>query len=186
MAVGRTFRWGNTFVSHTPDDLPAHNEAIDASATAPFTIREDDLAGEPTRSLLAFHLRQMHANSPAGSVFALDLSGLQAPGVTVWSAWRNEQIVAVGAIKMLGDATAELKSMRTHPDHTRRGAAAAILEHIIAIAKQRGLRRLSLETGSGPAFEPALALYRKRGFVEGEAFGDYRRSAFNQFFHLEL
>jgi putative acetyltransferase len=151
-----------------------------------FEIREDDLSGEATRSLLAYHLQQMHLNSPAGSVFALDLSGLQVPEVTVWSAWRGEQIAAVGAMKRLGGASAELKSMRTHPDHLRQGAAAAILLHMIAVARQRGIGRLSLETGSGSAFEPALALYRRHGFVEGEAFGDYERSAFNQFFHLKL
>jgi putative acetyltransferase len=159
---------------------PANN------SSSAFAIREDDLSGEPTRSLLAFHLEQMHANSPAGSVFALDLSGLMVPQVTVWTAWRGSQIAAVGALKELGDATGELKSMRTHPDHTRQGAAAAILEHIIAVAKTRGLRRLSLETGSGPHFEPALALYRKRGFLAGEAFADYEQSPFNQFFHLAL
>ena len=76
--------------------------------------------------------------------------------------------------------------MRTHPDHLRRGVAAALLERIIQEARARGLRRLSLETGSGPAFEPALALYRKRGFVDGEPFADYKRSAFNQFLHLRL
>ena len=48
------------------------------------------------------------------------------------------------------------------------------------------MTRLSLETGSGPAFEPALKLYRRRGFVDGEAFADYRRSTFNQFLHLDL
>ena len=42
------------------------------------------------------------------------------------------------------------------------------------------------ETGSGPAFDPALALYRAHGFMEGDAFGDYARSAFNQFFHRIL
>lgn len=89
----------------------------------------------------------------------------------------------------LGDIAAEageVKSMRTHPDHPRKGVAAALLEHLIAEARRRGLRRLSLETGSGPAFDPALALYRKRGFVDGEAFGDYEKSDFNQFLHLAL
>ena len=76
--------------------------------------------------------------------------------------------------------------MRTHPDHLRQGVGAAILEHIIAEARARGFRRLSLETGQGPAFEPALALYRRRGFVDGEAFADYVRSPFNQFLHLAL
>ncbi|MDO9710256.1 GNAT family N-acetyltransferase [Paracraurococcus lichenis] len=149
-------------------------------------IREDDLTGEAVRALLALHLAGMHANSPPGHVFALDLSGLQVPEVTVFTAWDEEAIAGVGALKELGDGTAEVKSMRTHPDHLRKGVAAAILEHIIATARARGLGRLSLETGSGPAFEPALALYRRRGFRDGEAFGDYVRSEFNQFLHLDL
>lgn len=151
-----------------------------------FTIREDDLSGEQTRALLALHLTGMHENSPPGSVFALDLSGLQTPEVTVWTAWRDGRIAAVGAIKMLGPDTAEIKSMRTHPDFARIGAGTAILEHIIAQAMERNVHRLSLETGSGPAFEPALALYRKRGFVNGTPFSDYKQSAFNQFMHLDL
>lgn len=161
--------------------------AIDSPASeVRFELREDDLSGAQIRALLEYHLRQMHANSPPGSVFALDLSGLQAPGMTVWSAWRGEQLVAVGALKQWADGTGELKSMRTHPDHLRQGAAAAVLDHIIGVARARGLHRVSLETGSGEAFEPALSLYRKRGFTNGEAFGDYIASQFNQFLHLPL
>lgn len=151
-----------------------------------FAIREDDLTAEPVRALLALHLSGMHASSPPGHVFALDLSGLQAPDVTVWSVWDGDHVVGVGALKALGDRTGELKSMRTDPRHLRRGVAAALLEHIISEARRRGLRRVSLETGSGPAFEPALALYRKRGFCDGDAFGDYVPSDFNQFLHLPL
>lgn len=151
-----------------------------------FSIHVDDLASEPTRRLLALHLAGMHASSPPGHVFALDLSGLTAPGVTVWSVREGDDVVGIGALKQLGDGSAEVKSMRTHPDHLRRGIAALLLDHIVGVAKARGLSRLSLETGRGPAFEPALALYRKRGFVNGEAFADYRPSAFNQFLHLAL
>jgi putative acetyltransferase len=149
-------------------------------------IRADDLSSEQTQGLLRLHLAGMHANTPAGHVFALDLSGLRAPGVTVWSAWKGETICGIGALKQLDGSTGEIKSMRTHPDCLREGVAAAILEHIIGEARERGLKRLSLETGRGEAFEPALALYRRRGFVDGEAFGDYVRSDFNQFLHLQL
>lgn len=149
-------------------------------------IREDDLSGQPTRDLLRLHLSGMQANSPPGSVFALDLSGLQAPEVTVWTAWRGPDIAGVGALKALGDGSAEIKSMRTHPDHLRQGVGAAILDRIIAEARDRGLTRLSLETGSGPAFDAALAMYRTRGFKSGGAFSDYVGSDFNQFMHLEL
>lgn len=151
-----------------------------------FEIRPDDLTGEQTRALLALHLSGMQASSPAGHVFALDLSGVQTPDIEVFTAWDGEEIVAVGALRRLDAEAGELKSMRTHPDHLRRGAAAAMLEHLIQRAREQGLRRLSLETGSGEAFEPALALYRQRGFVDGGAFGDYEASDFNQFLHLSL
>jgi putative acetyltransferase len=151
-----------------------------------FHIRIDDVSGAPTRSLLALHLAGMHANSPPGSVFALDLSGLQVPEVTVWSAWQADRVAGVGALKQLSGILGEVKSMRTHPDFLRQGVANALLDYIIAEARARKLTRLSLETGSGPAFDAALALYRKRGFADGEAFADYKKSAFNRFLHLTL
>jgi len=151
-----------------------------------FVIRKDDLSGEQSRELLALHLKGMQVSSPPGGVFALDLSGLQIPEITVWSAWHLNRIASIGALKSLDDETAEVKSMRTHPDYLRRGAGSALLERIIADASTRGVKRLSLETGSGPAFEPALALYRKRGFTNGAAFADYVQSSFNQFLHLDL
>jgi len=149
-------------------------------------IREDDLSGEQTRNLLRLHLEAMHANSPPGNVFALDLTGLRAPTVTVWTVSIGEAVAGIGALKDLGDRTGEIKSMRTHPHFLRRGVAAALLDHIISVARVRGMRRLSLETGSGAAFEPALHLYRGRGFMGGGAFADYQKSAFNQFLHLSL
>ncbi|MBV8113875.1 MAG: hypothetical protein JO300_03985 [Silvibacterium sp.] len=96
-----------------------------------FEIREDDLSGAETQALIALHLRGMHAASPPGTVFALDLSGLKVPEVTVWTVWRGEKIAGIGALKMLGADQAELKSMRTHPDFLRQGVAALVLEHIL-------------------------------------------------------
>lgn len=153
---------------------------------AAITVREDDLSGEPTRALLALHLAGMHETTPAGHVFALDLSGLRAPGVTVWSAWRGGAIAGIGALKDCGAGLGEVKSMRTHPDHLRCGVAAAVLARILDEARRRGLRRLSLETGRGPSFDAALALYARHGFRSGGAFGDYVASEFNQFMHLAL
>ncbi len=149
----------------------------------------DDLSGQATRDLLAIHLAGMHAASPPGTAFALDLSGLRQPEVTVWTLRDGDTVLGIGALKALPDGTGEVKSMRTHPDHLRRGVARALLEHVIAQATARGMTRLSLETGTGLDFEAALTLYRARGFVEGEAFGDYAGvadSGFNRFFHLDL
>jgi putative acetyltransferase len=149
-------------------------------------IVEDDLSRDAVRALLKLHLESMHAASPPGTSFALDLSGLKAPNITVWSAWRGESLCGIGALKQLDAQTGEIKSMRTHPDHLRSGVGAAMLEKIIAEARVRGIRKLSLETGDGAEFEAALSLYTKRGFAKGEPFAEYRPSDFNQFFHLTL
>lgn len=151
-----------------------------------FTIVEDDLDGAQTLALLELHLRGMYETSPPEAVFALDLSGLRDPAVTIWGAWDGDRLAAIGALKMLGADEAEVKSMRTHPDFLRQGAAAALLDHVIATAQARGVQRLSLETGRGPAFEPALAMYRRRGFVDGGPFSDYQPNDFSQFLHLAL
>jgi putative acetyltransferase len=136
--------------------------------------------------LLGVHLDGMHANSPPGNVFALDLSGLKAPGLSFYTAWDGEALMGMGALKALDEGSGEIKSMRTHEAHLRKRVAARLLEHIIAKARARGYHRLSLETGSGPAFDAALGLYRRYGFLEGGAFGEYEKSEFNQFFHLAL
>lgn len=149
-------------------------------------IQQDDLSGEPTRALLALHLDGMRANSPPGGVFALDLSGLMARNVTVWTAWIDGTLAGIGALKILDDGGGEVKSMRTHPDHARKGVGRALLVHIIGEARRRGVKRLSLETGSNAAFEPALALYRAFGFVDGPAYASYEPNPFSRFMHLTL
>jgi len=156
------------------------------TTTASLVVRHDDLSSPQTQDLLRLHLAGMRDSSPPGHSFALDLSGLKVPEVTVWSAWRGEAIAGIGALKELGGGQAEIKSMRTHPDHLRRGVGAAILDAILGEAQARGLTRLSLETGRGEAFEAALSLYRVRGFISGGAFSDYEASDFNQFMHLDL
>ena len=137
-------------------------------------------------ALLRLHLADAHANSPPGSVNAFDLSRLRASDISVYTAWRDDKLLGMAALKELDAITGEIKSMRTDSAHLREGVAKALLDHILSVARQRGYRRLSLETGSGEAFEPALALYRKNGFVNGEGFGGYEVTSFNQFLHLDL
>ena len=150
------------------------------------SIAAADLDADDVRALLAIHLAGMAENTPPEHVFALDLSGLQTPDITVWTVRDDGVLAGIGALKALDDRTGELKSMRTHPHHLRKGVAAALLDHILDEAERRGYRRVSLETGVGESFDAALALYRKRGFAGGEAFADYAPSAFNQFLHLSL
>jgi len=61
-----------------------------------------------------------------------------------------------------------------------------MLEHIIDEARRRSYARLSLETGSGPGFDAALALYEKCGFEYCEPFANYRDAPFSRFMTLKL
>jgi putative acetyltransferase len=146
-----------------------------------------DFTDPLVQNLLREHLAGMHASSPPGSVYALDLSELQAAEIAFFTARGDDgAVLGCGALKHIDRTAGEIKSMRTAAAHLRKGVAARILEHLVALARARGYTRVSLETGSGGAFEPALALYRKYGFVTGSAFGDYVASEFNQFLHLDL
>lgn len=149
-------------------------------------IKPGNFDDSQVRELLRQHLQGMADTSPPGHSFALDLSGLQRPDITFLSVWDVDSLLAIGAMKQLAADHGELKSMRTRKDNLRRGAATAMLNALLDLARARGYRRVSLETGSGEAFEPAVALYRKHGFKNGDAFADYIGSAFNQFFHLDL
>jgi putative acetyltransferase len=137
-------------------------------------IRNDDLAGDEIRALLAEHLREMHSLSPPASVHALDLAALRRPDITFWTVWSADTLVGCGALKELCATHGEIKSMRTARAHRRSGIARAMLEHIIAEAHRRAYRRLSLETGSLPAFAPARRLYERFGFTYCPPFGEYR------------
>jgi putative acetyltransferase len=150
------------------------------------TIRPDDLTGTPTRALIERHLRGMYETSPPESVHALDLDKLRDPAVTFWSAWIGETIAGCGALKMLDASHGEIKSMRVADAHLGQGVGRAMLDHIMTEARARGLTRLSLETGSGAAFEPALKLYLSAGFEHCPPFGSYVLDPFSVFLTREI
>ena len=136
-------------------------------------IRLDDLGGAEIRALLREHLDDMHRLSPPESVHAFDIERLRQPGVTFWSVWSGARLLGCGALRELRPEHGEVKSMRTATAHRRCGAGRAVLAHIMDEARRRAYRRLSLETGSMPAFAPAHRLYESFGFTYCGPFGDY-------------
>ena len=137
-------------------------------------------------ALLHTHLTRARAETAAGSAHALDLAGLRAPGVSFWTAWEGDEVVGVGALKRLSPAHGEIKSMHTAEAARGRGVGSAMVRHIMAAAHERGMTRLSLETGAWPYFLPARALYARHGFVECGPFGDYREDPNSVFMTREL
>jgi len=143
-------------------------------------FRVDDLTGEPTRALIARHLAGM-PSSPPESIHALDVDGLRSPGVTFWSAWLRNEIAGCGALKQLDPKRGEIKSMRVADAFLGRGFGRAILDHLMAQARARGMESLWLETGSTDDFLPALRLYESAGFTRCGPFDAYVEDPFSVF-----
>jgi putative acetyltransferase len=128
----------------------------------------------------------MAIHSPPESIHALDLEALRQPEITFWTIWEGGELLGCGALKELDSRHAEIKSMRTASPHLRKGVAKNLLQHILEEARRRGYIRLSLETGSMAAFEPARQLYAKFGFAYCEPFADYVEDPYSVFMTKEL
>jgi GNAT superfamily N-acetyltransferase len=66
---------------------------------------------------------------------------------------------------------AEIKRMFTHQDFQRRGVASALLRALEDSAREAGMTRMVLETGT--AQPEAIALYEKAGYERIAGFGYY-------------
>lgn len=149
-------------------------------------FREGDVAHPQIVSLLETHLATMRTTSPPENVFALDLKGLQKPDVTFWSIWEAERAMCCGALRELTESHGEIKSMHTLQVFRGRGLGAIMLERILGESNIRGYKRLSLETGSHEAFQPAIRLYQRYGFQMCGPFAPYEANPFSLFMTKEL
>ena len=149
-------------------------------------ITQGDLSDPRVVELLQVHLNHARAQTAPGSAHAMDLAGLQSADIRFWTIWEEETLLGTGALKRLSPDHGEVKSMHTAQAARRKGAGRAMLRHIVASAKECGMSRLSLETGSWEYFYPAQALYRSHGFVECPPFADYVQDPNSVFMSLGL
>ncbi|MET0144829.1 MAG: GNAT family N-acetyltransferase [Ilumatobacteraceae bacterium] len=143
---------------------------------AGLVISLDDPRADDVAALLAAHLSFARSTSPPEDTHALDLTGLLDPAITFCSARRDGELVAIGALQHLDADHVELKSMHTAAAARGQGIGRAMVDHLVALAADRGYRTVSLETGSMDAFAPARALYASAGFVPCGPFAGYRDS----------
>ena len=149
-------------------------------------IKIDNLTHPDVRALVKIHLDEVFANKDANTNQVLDIEGLQAEDVTFFSVWEGETLTGCGALKELDATHGEIKSTHTDRHFRRRGVSAALLYHIIKLAKERGYKRLSLETHPGIYFGPALKLYKRFGFEDCGPFGDYKQCEHSVFMTKEI
>jgi putative acetyltransferase len=149
-------------------------------------ITADSPLAADVRGLLCRHLAFTTATSPPEDMHALDADRLLDPAVEFFSFRRDGVLLGVGALKRLDGEHAEVKSMHTAEAARGGGIGRSMLEHLLAVARERGCRRVSLETGSMAEFAPARALYASAGFAPCEPFADYRPSPNSTFMTLAL
>ena len=149
-------------------------------------ITIDDPLAADVRGLLERHLAFAKSHTPPEDVHALEVNGLLDPVVTCFSFRLEGELLGVGALKQLDEGHGELKSMHTAEVARGRGIGRALLDHLLGVARERGYRRVSLETGSMSAFAPARSLYASAGFRRCGPFGDYSPSPNSTFMTLSL
>jgi putative acetyltransferase len=149
-------------------------------------ISVDDPRRPDVRALLERHLALMLSVSPPEHSFALDVDALLDPAITFCSLRADGELLGVGAIKQLDAGHAEIKSMHTSQAARGHGVGRAMLNHLLDLARSRGYRRVSLETGTMAEFGPARALYSSAGFEACGPFADYQPSEDNCFMTLAL
>ena len=132
-----------------------------------------DPNADDVRALLDRHLSFARGESPPEHVHALASKAWADPGLTLFGARRDGELLGVGAIRRLDDTHAELKAMHTLAQARGQGVGQAMLSHLLRVAGARGYQRVSLETGTMDAFAAARALYRKAGFRPCPPFGPY-------------
>jgi len=157
------------------------SDPSEGALAASTQVTREDPRREDVVGLLEEHLRLMRSQSPPEDVHALDLDGLSRAEVAFFAVRRDGELVAIGALQDLGDGHGELKSMHTRSDLRRSGLARLLVRHLVATARERGMTRVSLETGTQPGFAAARRLYASEGFAECEPFGSYAPSPYSTF-----
>lgn len=92
--------------------------------------------------------------------------------------------LGMGALRRHANGVGEVKRMFVKPEARGRGVGGAILKHIEALARQEGVSRIVLETGSN--FDAAKRIYERGGFATCEPVLDYPPSAWTAFYAKEL
>ena len=149
-------------------------------------VAEDDPRSDDVVTLLEVHLALMRRISPPGHVHALDLDALTRAEVTFLTARSAGELLGVGALKQLDDARAEIKSMHTASIARGRGVGRLLADHIVDLARDRGVVWLGLETGTQPEFEAARSLYRTLGFATCPPFDAYTVNPYSTCMSLDL
>ncbi|MDB4883546.1 MAG: hypothetical protein JWL95_2312 [Gemmatimonadetes bacterium] len=141
---------------------------------------------EAVRRLVLAHAAE-RATTPGVEHVHADAARLPGPYVAprggIWVADTGKEIVGCVALRPLPGSVGEVKRMFVDPAWRGTGVGRALLERLLAFARERGYRHVRL--GTLPEMTAAQALYRALGFVPIERYrADEMVDTF--FFQLDL
>ena len=151
-----------------------------------WTIHEGELDYDDVRTLLSQHFAEMQAGSPPEACHVLPIDGLKDPAIRFFTLREGSLLLGCAALKRLEPGHGEVKSMRAANAVLGRGVGKALLDHLLVVAKEAGITRISLETGSTDQFAAANRLYERNGFQRTGAFGDYADTPWTHFYTREI
>ena len=147
---------------------------------------ENNFDDPQVNELLIKHFIELRSVSPPGSTHVLDIPGLKDPTIRFWSLWDDKELIGCGALKLLEKDHGEFKSIRVADKYRKNGMGEKIISHLIDQAKQIGIKKLSIETGSGDFFTPARKLFKKFRFKKSGPFAHYKIDPNSCYFSLDL
>ena len=89
-------------------------------------------------------------------------------------AYAGQEAAGMGALRLLGTGTAEIKRMYVVPDYRGAGVAGRILEELEQRARQHGVRAVRLDTNA--RLTEANRMYREAGYREIEDYNSNPRA----------
>lgn len=125
--------------------------------------------------------------SPLEFQFKMTVEQMAGADTTLFVA-RDEtgKAVGMGALKLHSAELGEVKRMFTDPAVRGKRIGSALLEAIVALAREKGLSTLMLETGTGDGMAEAHRLYTRSGFKPRGSFLDYPDSEWSAFYEMPL
>ncbi len=129
-------------------------------------IREADPTSDALRPVVEAHFAHSETAGPAESNHTMDAEALSGPGIRFWAMYDAGQPVGCGALKVLPDGTAEVKSVHILAQARGRGLARKMMIHLAELARTDGISALVLETGAAhlPEYDAARKLYEAHGY----------------------
>lgn len=150
-----------------------------------FTIATETPLSDDVRALVKQLNEFTFELTPAEFRHHMTVEQMAQPDTTLFVARDASGVpLGMGALRRHANGVGEVKRMFVTPEARGLGVGGAILARIEDLARQEGVIRIVLETGSN--FDAAKRVYERGGFQSCEPILDYPPSAWTAFYAKSL